>query len=43
VRAIESVPTGRKAGRADVPLDPVVIKRMTKVKPVKAAVPKKAK
>jgi peptidyl-prolyl cis-trans isomerase B (cyclophilin B) len=43
VRAIESVPTGRKAGRADVPLDPVVIKRMTKVKPVKAAVPQTAK
>jgi peptidyl-prolyl cis-trans isomerase B (cyclophilin B) len=42
VRAIESVPTGRKSGRADVPIEPVVIKRITKVKPVKAAVPQSA-
>lgn len=42
VRAIENVPTGLKAGRRDVPVEPVVIKRMTLAKPVKAAVPKKA-
>ena len=43
VHAIENVPTGRKAGHADVPLEPVVIKRMTTVKPVKAAAPASAK
>ncbi len=43
VHAIENVPTGRKAGQADVPIEPVVIQHMTLVKPVKAAVPQKAK
>jgi peptidyl-prolyl cis-trans isomerase B (cyclophilin B) len=43
VHAIENVPTGRKAGRADVPVEPVVIQHMTLVKPVKAADPVSAK
>jgi peptidyl-prolyl cis-trans isomerase B (cyclophilin B) len=43
VHAIENVPTGRQAGRADVPIEPVVIQHMTLVKPVKAADPVSAK
>jgi peptidyl-prolyl cis-trans isomerase B (cyclophilin B) len=43
VHAIENVPTGRQAGRADVPIEPVVIQHMTLVKPVKAAAPVSAK
>lgn len=42
VQTIENVPTGSKAGRRDVPIEPVVIQRMTMVKPVEAAVPQKA-
>jgi peptidyl-prolyl cis-trans isomerase B (cyclophilin B) len=42
VQTIENVPTGSKAGRRDVPKEPVVIQRMTMVKPVEAAVPQKA-
>ena len=42
VQAIENVPTTVKAGRRDVPADPVVIKRMTMVNTVKAADPKNA-
>ncbi|MEJ2155615.1 MAG: peptidylprolyl isomerase [Desulfobacteraceae bacterium] len=41
VRAIENVPTGIKAGRRDVPIEPVVITRIALAKPIKAADPKK--
>lgn len=41
VRAIENVPTGIKAGRRDVPVEPVVITRIALAEPIKAAEPKK--
>ncbi len=41
VRAIENVPTGIKAGRRDVPIEPVVITRIALAEPIKAAEPKK--
>jgi peptidyl-prolyl cis-trans isomerase B (cyclophilin B) len=42
VRAIENVATGVKAGHRDVPLKPVMIKRMTMINMVSGAAPNKS-